>query len=226
MTSVPAIDAVALLSEPTRRALYECVVRARGPLTRDEAAEAAGTTRSLAAFHLDKLVEGGLLEADFRRVSGKAGPGAGRPAQLYRRAGAEVAVSLPARQYDLAGALLADAVQSSGSAKSALRKTARQRGRALGEVVRAARRTRGRRGEAAIEALESQGDEPVREAGGMIRLRNCPFHALVAEHKELVCGMNLALLAGLLEGLEDEGYEAVLAPEPGYCCVAFRPERG
>ncbi len=224
MPSVPAIDAVALLSEPTRRALYECVVRAKTPLTRDEAAEATGTARSLAAFHLDKLVEGGLLAADFRRVSGRSGPGAGRPAKLYRRAGAEVAVRLPARQYDLAGALLAGAVQASPAAKQALKKTAHEKGRALGEAVRAGRRSKGRRGEAALAALESQGFEPVREPGGAIRLRNCPFHALVADHKELVCGMNLALLTGLLEGLEDEGYHAVLAPQPGFCCVAFEPE--
>ncbi len=223
MTARP-IDAVALLSEPTRRALYECVVRSHAPVTRDEAAEATGTARSLAAFHLDKLVEAGLLEADFRRVSGKSGPGAGRPAKLYRRAGAEVAVSLPARQYDLAGALLADAVQANPAAKAALRKTARQRGRDMGSALRAARHGKGRRGETAVAALERQGFEPVREAGGTIRLHNCPFHALVADHKELVCGMNLALLTGLLEGLEEEGYEAVLAPEPGFCCVAFKPE--
>src|SRR5918911_20308 len=53
--------------------------------------------RDLAAFHLDKLVEAGLLEASFRRLGERRGPGAGRPAKLYRRGAGEVAASLPPR---------------------------------------------------------------------------------------------------------------------------------
>ena len=58
----------------------------------------------------------------------------------------------------------------------------------------------------------------------MLRLRNCPFHVAAQRHPELVCGMNLALLRGLLDGLGADGAEAALEPAPGRCCVAIRNE--
>lgn len=220
----PALDALAALAEPKRRTLYEHVVRDGGGVSRDAAARAAGVTRALAAFHLDKLVDAGLLETEFRRVSGRSGPGAGRPAKLYRRPAREVAVSLPPRQYDLAGALLADAVASSKSraARSALGRAAREHGRRLGE---AARGTKSARASASLRVLATHGYEPVVQEGGTIRQRNCPFHALAAKHPALVCGMNLELMEGVLEGLTATGYRAVLDPKPGFCCVAFVPKK-
>jgi predicted ArsR family transcriptional regulator len=218
------VDAIAALGEPTRRRLYEVVARAGASVSRDQAAAAAGTTRALAAFHLDKLVEAGLLAVEYRRVSGRSGPGAGRPAKLYRRAAEEVAVSLPPRSYDLGGALLADALAATRStaARAALARTARERGRALGGTtpLRAGASRKARR-DAVLAALTAQGYEPV-VLGDEIRLRNCPFHALAERQRTLVCGMNLSLLEGLLEGLAAADYEARLAPEPGWCCVAFR----
>src|SRR5439155_17253472 len=104
------IAGVASLAEPQRRALYRFVVSRGDAVSKDEAAAAMGVARSVAAFHLDRLVADGLLTTEFRRLTGRQGPGAGRPAKLYRRAEREVAVSLPARQYDLAAALLAAAV--------------------------------------------------------------------------------------------------------------------
>ena len=217
------VDAVAALGEPTRRRLYEFVARAGGGVSRDQAARGAGTTRALAAFHLDKLVEAGLLEVEYRRLSGRSGPGAGRPSKLYRRAAAEVTVNLPPRHYDLGGALLADALASSRSraAREAVTSTARARGRELGAAARNAAARRAKPEAAVLAALAAQGYEPFVQ-GGEIRLRNCPFHALADRQRELVCGMNLALLEGLLDGLGEAGYEARLAPEPGWCCVAFR----
>lgn len=215
------VDAVALLGEPTRRALYEAAARAEGGITRDAAAQAAGTTRALAAFHLDKLVAAGLLEVAFKRLSGRTGPGAGRPSKLYRRGATEVAVSLPPRTYDLGAVLLADALATSRSraTRAALTRTARKHGRALADRAATASSRRARL-EAALELLAAQGYEPELR-GGDIRLRNCPFHALAGRHRELICGMNLALLEGVLEGLGDTGFTAKLAPEPGFCCVAF-----
>ncbi|MFS2294468.1 MAG: transcriptional regulator, partial [Actinomadura sp.] len=93
------IDAIALLKDPVRLRLYEFVVAQGREVGRNEAAEAAGVTRTLAAFHLDKLVDGGLLEAGSRRLTGRSGPGAGRPAKVYRRAAGERGVSVPARDY-------------------------------------------------------------------------------------------------------------------------------
>lgn len=217
------VDAVAALGEPTRRRLYEFVARAGGGVSRDQAARGADTTRALAAFHLDKLVEAGLLEVEYRRLSGRSGPGAGRPSKLYRRAATDVTVNLPPRHYDLGGALLADALATSRSrsAKEAVTRTARARGRELGAATKEGGSRRAKPEAAVLAALTAQGYEPcVKDRE--IRLRNCPFHALASRQRELVCGMNLALLEGLLEGLGDAGYEARLAPEPGWCCVAFK----
>jgi predicted ArsR family transcriptional regulator len=78
-------------------------------VSRDEAAAGVGVPRHRAKFHLDKLVGDGLLEAEYRRRSGRRGPGAGRPAKLYRASG-ELAVMLPGRRYELAGQLMARAI--------------------------------------------------------------------------------------------------------------------
>ena len=86
------------LAEPIRRALYEYVVAQARPVGREEAAAAVDLPAHKANFHLDKLVDEGLLEAEFRRLSGKTGPGAGRPAKLYRRSAREWSVSLPPRR--------------------------------------------------------------------------------------------------------------------------------
>lgn len=215
------VSAVAALAEPTRRLLYEHVVRQSAAVSRDEAAEATAVPRATAAFHLDKLVDEGLLDAVFERRTGRSGPGAGRPAKLYRRAECDVAVSLPERHYDLAGGLLAAAMdesEASGEApRAALARRAFERGRAMGAAAREAD------GEAdgrhvALRVLERHGFEP-RAEDGAVTLSNCPFHTLAREHTELVCGMNLRLLDGVLEGADAPGLVARLQPTPGRCCV-------
>ena len=219
------LAAIGTLQDPVRRSLYRCVAASPEPVSRDQAAEAVGVQRSLAAFHLDKLVEAGLLEATYRRLSGRSGPGAGRPAKLYRRSAAEHAVSVPPRQYDLAAELLAQAVDEAGAgpARETVTRIARRFGRDLGTRVRAewpARAGRERRLSALADALEGHGYQPRRE-GKDLRLGNCPFHALAEAHRELVCGMNLSLLGGLVEGLGTGDLEARPDPTPGACCVTL-----
>src|SRR5688500_12278704 len=135
------VSAVAALAEPTRRRLYDHVVGQPQPVTRDEAAAALELPRATAAFHLDRLVEEGLLDIGYERRTGRTGPGAGRPAKLYRRAECSVSVSLPERRYDLAGRLLADAMadadRSGEQPRAALERRARQRGRELGAAAAA-----------------------------------------------------------------------------------------
>jgi predicted ArsR family transcriptional regulator len=220
------IAGLASLGEPARRALYLYVASRPGDVSRDEAARAARISRSLAGFHLDRLVEEGLLEVSFRRLSGRSGPGAGRPAKLYRRSGRQVEVSLPQRRYELAARILATAVDTSDAPKTrkALVKTARSIGEQIGLEARARAGSRpGRKRLLAgmVAALAEQGYEPV-AAGGELKLRNCPFHALVGEHRDLVCGMNLALIEGVVEGLDLPAAKPVLAPVTGMCCVCVR----
>lgn len=207
-----ALEALAVLGEPVRRGLYRYVAGTPGDVGRDAAAEAVGISRSLAAFHLDKLVEAGLLEVDFRRLSGRSGPGAGRPAKMYRRARSEVAVSVPPRTYDAAGHLLAEVVERAGL-DGELQAAARAAGEAEGGTVD---------GEAEpVEALRARGYEPFWE-GRTLRLNNCPFHALAEQFPALVCGMNLAGIEGLLAGLTcGQGWRAAMDPLPQGCCVSL-----
>jgi predicted ArsR family transcriptional regulator len=227
MTTDPIdIEAVALLDEPARRALYEWVVRAGRAVSRDEAATGVGVSRALAAFHLDRLVQASLLVPEYRRLSGRTGPGAGRPAKLYLRGPRDVAVSLPDRRYEVPARLFASAIEQMGGAipPDALRASAHDVGETVGTVARSSagpRPSRRRLRRALLEALEEGGYEPQEAASGEIRLRNCPFHALVDDHRDLVCGMNLALADGLLDGLGDGRISARLDPQPGHCCVAI-----
>jgi predicted ArsR family transcriptional regulator len=210
-TTGRALEQLAALAEPVRRRLYHYVTSRPDAVGRDEAAGAAGVSRALAAFHLDRLVEDGLLTAEYRRLTGRTGPGAGRPAKLYRRALGDVAVSLPPRDYRLAAGVFADALDGGD-----IHAAAHERGRAIG----AAAREQHRDGE--LEAVLAQaGYQPFRDGSGDIRLANCPFHELAATHRGLTCGMNLALLEGVLDGLAAEGVEARLDPQPGRCCVVL-----
>jgi predicted ArsR family transcriptional regulator len=220
---------IAALAEPARRALYDYVAAQPEAVGRDEAAQGAGVPVHSARFHLDRLVQEGLLSVEFRRRSGRSGPGAGRPAKLYRRAEREIAVSLPERHYDLAGQILArsleraarDGVDPVGATRTEALEEGRRIGRALpGEAPPGA----GDERERAMAALAGGGYEP-RLCGADVVLANCPFHALAREHTALVCGMNQALVKGVLEGLGCSGLEAVLDPQPDLCCVTARPRR-
>jgi predicted ArsR family transcriptional regulator len=208
------VAAVAALAEPTRRRLYDHVARRAEPISRDEAAEALDLPRATAAFHLDRLVADGLLDVHYERRTGRTGPGAGRPSKLYRRSDRPVAVSLPERAYDLAGDLLAaaliEAEDSGRPPREVLGRRAYERGRELGAS--------GEGRNAVLRVLEENGFEPRVEDGG-ITLVNCPFHRLARTHTELVCGMNLKLIDGVLDGLGRAGLTASLRPAPGTCCV-------
>ena len=220
------IETIASLHDPVRRALYRYISSRRRDVGRDEAARAVRISRALAAFHLDKLVGHGLLDTSYRRLTGRRGPGAGRPAKLYRRSDLELHVTLPARRYELAGRVLARALTAAPpTARRGLLRAARDAGRALvrnGEGPR-------RRNELSTVLTEC-GYAPAPVAArrdGEIRLQNCPFGALAAECQPLICEMNLALLRGVLVGLNARGVRATLRPsgpsrEPGSCCVLLR----
>ena len=205
---------MAALAEPVRRRLYEFVARAGEPVDRDTAASGTGIGRPLAAFHLDRLVTAGLLDVVFRRRNGRSGPGAGRPAKFYMRPDdRETSVQLPARGYDVAADILAAGIERDRDhdAQRAVLEAARERGATM-----AAEGPR-----ELLPLLETAGYEPYTEADGTVRLRNCPFHVLVGEHRDLTCSMNLALLRGATEAIDDPRLRPVAAPGERRCCVAF-----
>ncbi|MGW7822471.1 helix-turn-helix transcriptional regulator [Streptomyces puniciscabiei] len=219
------IDAIASLQDPVRRRLYEYVVAQGREVGRNEAAEAAGVARTLAAHHLDKLTEAGLLESGSRRLTGRSGPGAGRPAKVYTRVRAERAVSLPARDYRTAAELLAEAAEQAGL-DAGLCAAARRRG----EALRGSAASCGGLDEA-METLAARGYEPhlegaegmAGEAAHVVRMRNCPFHAVAERFPPLVCGMNLALLEGLLG--TDGPVRVRMDARPGECCVVVEDSK-
>ncbi len=200
-----------------RRRLYEYVASCGGPVGRDDAAAAVGISRTLAAYHLDKLAEAGILTVSYARPEGRSGPGAGRPAKQYSRTQQELLVSVPPRHYELLAKLLADAIatDASGTVRSTVAAVARQAGQASasGSI-------------SLLDALRGCGYEPVETAGGDIELRNCPFHQLAQQYTELVCGVNLELIQGILKAVGERPQRAVLAPREGRCCVVVRaPKR-
>jgi predicted ArsR family transcriptional regulator len=213
--STEDLAGLAALEDPVRRRLYDYVCERDEAVGRDEAARATTISRSLAAYHLDKLARHGLLRASYRRADGRTGPGAGRPAKLYERPEREIGVSIPPRDYELAAHLLAHAV---AEGEDAARAAARERGR---ELARDDGNDRRSRPGALQTLLRERGYQPVEEPDGTLRLRNCPFHTIAVSHPELVCGFNLALLEGVLDGLGRSQDDARLDTQPGRCCVAI-----
>lgn len=220
---------VAALEEPARRRIFEFVRRARRPVNRDDVAGEVGISRKLAAFHLDKLLERGLLKSHYARPPGRSGPGAGRSAKYYEPSEEQIDVSIPPRRYDLAGELLLEAVLGEApgeTAPQAALRVAREHGLRIGDEQRTQRKLRALGPERALvvarEILEELGFEPYSEERGTLALRNCPFHSLARQAPDLVCAMNQAFIDGMLRGLGNQTVESVLACKVGDCCVTLR----
>jgi predicted ArsR family transcriptional regulator len=218
--------ALAALAEPTRRRVYELVSAAPDAIGRDEVATSIGIGRPLAAFHLEKLVTAGLLSPEYRRLGGRSGPGAGRPAKLYRRSAIALDLSVPPRRYGLAAELFAEALAERGAGGGAgeerLLTIAAERGVDAGTAARASR------GEAAwVESLAEAGYEPLVDAGepsGRVRLRNCPYADVARDHRDVMCPANQAFLQGFATGFGRPDAAVLRLDRPdGGCCVTFEP---
>ena len=221
-----AVEALGTLADDHRRRMY-LFIRDKGrPVGRDEAAATVGISRKLAAFHLDKLVEKGLLKAHYMRLSEKRGPGAGRPSKVYEPTEYETSVSIPSRSYEFAAKILIEAMRHNGPWNATVPEAAREEGFALGRKVRSDKRLRSpgdkKTLELTQEVLYDRGYEPYRDHQGDVRLRNCPFHELAQQSVEIVCGLNQAFIDGFLKGLGSESVTAVLDPQPGKCCVRLQ----
>ncbi len=226
------VAGVAALADPVRRRLYLYVAAQPGPVTRDQAGAAVDVPRHTAKFHLDKLVAEGLLDTDFKRPSGRGGPGAGRPSKRYRRSDRQVSVAIPERRYDLAGQLMATAIDGALRDRipvlEALHQAAADQGTIIGGQARqraGPRPTHESRVVAACATLADHGYEPRRD-GPAVHLTNCPFHALAQQHTDLVCGMNLALIQAAVSQLGDDTLHAKLDPAEDRCCVTITTNPG
>jgi predicted ArsR family transcriptional regulator len=217
------IAAVALLAEPVRQRLYAYLRERHEPVGREDAARNAGIAVKLAAFHLDRMAEAGLLDVEYRRLTGRVGPGAGRPAKLYSVSPRAISIALPQTRYALAASMMATALsdgvsQADGAEK--LQGVATTVGESLGCDIRAQMRTNRARREAVRNKLEQLGYDPQPQGAKELTLRNCIFSELSVSHRDLVCGMNAAFVRGLLEGasVRSPRVEGRMAEPPG-CCV-------
>jgi predicted ArsR family transcriptional regulator len=221
------VRCISALDDPSRRGLFDFVRSSGRPVTREAAAEALGMSRKLAAFHLDKLVDVGLLAAEYD-TSARSRT-LGRSPKTYRPSGRAIRLSIPARRPEALAELLLEAVTAArageSTAEAALR-LAYEDGRELGKAIRAEAKL-GRLGPeralgVAAAVLTDRGFEPARE-GGCVTLHNCPYLPMSAHATELVCGINHRQLSGLLDGMQaPTSMRAVLAPRPGRCCVELR----
>lgn len=216
-SSADALADLSVLADPVRRRLYDHVAAQDEPVRREEAADVAGISRTLAAYHLDRIAEAGLLATSYARPPGRGGPGAGRPAKHYERVTDAISVTVPPRNYPLLARVLADAAaaDTSGAVRASLVTAAEQDGR-----------TGAADGGQLLATLTTDGYEPAPTGAGDIELRNCPFHEVAQRQTDLVCGLNHALVRGILTGLGQDPERAELAPRPGRCCVIIRPEAG
>jgi len=213
---VRRIAAVASLGDENRRRLFGFVASSPQPVGRDDAAGALGIPRSTASFHLDRMVQDGLLAVEFRKLGGRAGPGSGRPAKMYRTAQPEVGASVPDRNYDLAGELMAAAIEQSTAAGQpvldALLTTSYAKGREMAE------------GTASLEEfLSAEGYVPAPDGLGGYALLNCPFHRLADGHADVVCAMNGAFLSGAAAGCGVGEGRITGNSAPGQCCARITP---
>jgi predicted ArsR family transcriptional regulator len=220
-----AWQAVGVLADRRRRGIYELVRAADRPLSRDEVAARAGVGRPLAAFHLDKLADAGLVEVSYAREPGRGGRGAGRPAKRYADARRQVALTVPERHYELLGHILARAIDNAGPEESARCAAERVAGEVGAEVGAKHRRTR--RAATTVldvaELLSGFGYEPETVTAHEVALRNCPFHAVVSSARDLVCHVNHAFVTGVTAGLGVPPAVSVdLDPQADGCCVRLR----
>lgn len=213
------IDAIGLLSEPTRYRLYRCVIDSGEALNREEIVRRTGVSATNTKFHLEKLIDGELLVAEFRKPAERSGPGSGRPTKYFKRNPLHRSVNLPPRRFELLSSLLANAIAQSSRTNQSVTHTARRLASEAGHYLGS--QSNGDPGTRRIlSALTSIGYEP-RPDNSRITLTNCPFHETAETQRDLVCGLNLALVDGVIRGADCAHAAATLDPCPGRCCVTI-----
>ncbi|HYZ77719.1 MAG TPA: hypothetical protein VE596_10150 [Gaiellaceae bacterium] len=178
------------------------------PITADDAAPALDVHRNVARARLDRLTAAGLLEVTHERRSGRSGPGAGRPAKVYRVAPELEAIEFPPRHFDDLVAALAEELP-----EAALRRAGAQFGRRLAAAaglrpVRDLVHGLGRAC-AAVRSLGYQASLVSVEGGrAVISTPTCPLRPLVARRPEMA-----AIDRGMWAGLVERGLEGVRADD-------------
>ncbi len=213
------------MADPLRRARYHFVAHQSGAVSRDQAAAGLEIPRHTAKFHLDKLVDEGLLVPEFKRLSGRTGPGAGRPAKLYRRVRKEVNVTLPRRRYDLAGHVLADTLERVQDGNPLDQAITDAVDNAAHVVLESWQPTEGSDLERLTGVLARLGYEPRADGtsdAGRVRLSNCPFQQLSDDHTDVICPINRRFVDAVGRNLGCVDVNAEPVERGTGCCVGLR----
>lgn len=184
------------------------------PVSADDAAAALGVHRSVARSRLERLLRAELLVTSFARRSGRAGPGAGRPAKLYSPAPEVQALEFPPRRLSTLVARLLDELPAEGR-EEALRSSGEGYGRDLARASRLRPSADVRKGlERVCAAVRSLGFHATLERidgdTAIIATPTCPLRPLVTERPE-VASIDRGMWAGLVErgirGVDAESVE-------------------
>jgi predicted ArsR family transcriptional regulator len=125
-----ALDRLAAAGDPQLRRVLLYARGRRDPFAADDVAVVLGVHRNVARSRLDRLVEAGFLAVTPERRGGRRGPGAGRPAKIYRVAPELEGVEFPDRRLAELITLLVQRVPVRGRPK-ALREAGAEFGRKL-----------------------------------------------------------------------------------------------
>lgn len=202
-------EAFDVLSDERRRRIYVHVKQSAAPVTVNEIAEGFEIHRNAAKFHLDKLLAAGLLRAEFRRVNGRRGPGAGRPSKLYTATDSEVSFTVPERHYDLLAHLLLRALTRGEDIEVVGEDFGR---RLAASVAPDAGCTDSL--ECARAVLDRLGFDPEVEVDpdgcAWITTSNCPFGRVALEAPEgEVCRLDRAIIRGILSHFDSRAIDVV-----------------
>jgi predicted ArsR family transcriptional regulator len=207
------------LGDATRRSLLEALGRTTEPLDARTLANLVGLHVNTVRWHLDILVEAGIVAREATEAAGR-----GRPPYGYRLS-AGTLIDGP-QGVSFLTQVLADVVaRTDPEVGSTVEQAGRVRGRAL---IRPRLGAKGADTEEAVgvvvQLLERLGFEPrvqrVRR-GRRIAMRPCPFGELAAEHPSVVCRAHLGLMRGVLDTLRSPIEATALEPfvKPNLCLV-------
>lgn len=209
-------EAMPALGESRARVLA-VLQESRVPLGVGEVAERVGLHANTARFHLDGLVEAGIVE---RTSEDRAQPG--RPRALY--AARPEADSTGRRSYRLLAEILTSYIAAQDPhPQRAATEAGRAWGHYLADRPRPFSRADAESATAAlVDTLGEIGFAPEAVTAGRQRrilLHNCPFREAADAHRDVVCSIHLGLMQGVLTEIDAPVNAERLVPfaEPNVC---------
>ncbi len=219
------MDGLQAVGVPELREALRFVRAHRRPVSAEELAVAQSVHHNVARRRLDKLVEAGLLVRSQQRRTGRSGPGAGRPANVYSPAPETSEIEFPERPYHELVGLLVDALPERARPKR-LREVGRTLASQLATKSRLTATRDLKRGlERVCEAVGVLGYqaavEEVGERRAVISTPTCPLRPLVVARQsisEVDRGMWSGLVESAVEGAGEVSCTTCDCLDPAVAC--------